>query len=313
MKLGVFTTIFPDMNIKDAVAYLTKEGIKTVEIGCGGFPGKAHCDPELLLGDGKAFNEFKDTVYGNGLEISALACHGNPVHPDKPQAKIYHDAFINTVLLAEKLGISRITAFSGCPGDSENSNYPNWVTCPWPDDFLKILDYQWQKVLIPYWKETAAFAREHGVTKICIEMHPGFSVYNPETLLCLRDAVGGVIGVNLDPSHLMWQGMEPTEAIKALGAAIYHVHAKDAGLDRANVIKNGILDTKPLNDALNRAWIFRTPGYGSDTKTWKGIISMLKTVGYDDVISFEYEDSLMPAKEGLKKAIAFLNEVMLCQ
>ena len=260
--------------------------------------------------DEKALEEFKDAIYSNGLEISALACHGNPVHPDKEIAKQYHDDFINAILLAEKLGVEKIIAFSGCPGDSPDSKYPNWVTCPWPEDFLKILDYQWNEVLVPYWKETGKFALEHGVTKICFEMHPGFCVYNPETLLRLRAEVGEVIGANFDPSHLIWQGMDPVEAIRELGDAIYHVHGKDVRIDEANVKKNGVLDTKHYGDVLNRAWVFRTMGYGNDYKLWKDMISMLKTVGYDDVISIEHEDSLMSPKEGLGKAISFLKEIL---
>jgi sugar phosphate isomerase/epimerase len=311
MKLGVLTVLLSDMSVRDAMAFLAKEGVQSVEIGCGGFPGKAHCNPEELLKDEKALEEFKDAIYSNGLEISALACHGNPVHPDKEIAKQYHDDFINAILLAEKLGVEKIIAFSGCPGDSPDSKYPNWVTCPWPEDFLKILDYQWNEVLVPYWKETGKFALEHGVTKICFEMHPGFCVYNPETLLRLRAEVGEVIGANFDPSHLIWQGMDPVEAIRELGDAIYHVHGKDVRIDEANVKKNGVLDTKHYGDVLNRAWVFRTMGYGNDYKLWKDMISMLKTVGYDDVISIEHEDSLMSPKEGLGKAISFLKEVLV--
>ncbi|HHT91900.1 MAG TPA: sugar phosphate isomerase/epimerase [Clostridia bacterium] len=311
MKLGVLTVLLSDMSVRDAMAFLAKEGVQSVEIGCGGFPGKAHCNPEELLKDEKALEEFKDAIYSNGLEISALACHGNPVHPDKEIAKQYHDDFINAILLAEKLGVEKIIAFSGCPGDSPDSKYPNWVTCPWPEDFLKILDYQWNEVLVPYWKETGKFALEHGVTKICFEMHPGFCVYNPETLLRLRAEVGEVIGANFDPSHLIWQGMDPVEAIRELGDAIYHVHGKDVRIDEANVKKNGVLDTKHYGDVLNRAWVFRTMGYGNDYKLWKDMISMLKTVGYDDVISIEHEDSLMSPQEGLRKAISFLKEVLV--
>lgn len=311
MKLGVLTVLLSDMSVRDAMAFLAKEGVQSVEIGCGGFPGKAHCNPEELLKDEKALEEFKDAIYSNGLEISALACHGNPVHPDKEIAKQYHDDFINAILLAEKLGVEKIIAFSGCPGDSPDSKYPNWVTCPWPEDFLKILDYQWNEVLVPYWKETGKFALEHCVTKICFEMHPGFCVYNPETLLRLRAEVGEVIGANFDPSHLIWQGMDPVEAIRELGDAIYHVHGKDVRIDEANVKKNGVLDTKHYGDVLNRAWVFRTMGYGNDYKLWKDMISMLKTVGYDDVISIEHEDSLMSPQEGLRKAISFLKEVLV--
>lgn len=313
MKLGVLTVVLAQMELEKAMKYLADSGVQAVEIGTGGFPGNAHCKPEILLNDDKALEAFKKAVYGNGLEISALSCHGNPVHPNKEVAKKFHNEFINTILLAEKLGIDRIVGFSGCPGDCPDSKYPNWVTCPWPDDFLHILDYQWNEVLIPYWKKTAEFAKQHGIKKICFEMHPGFCVYNPETLLKLRAAVGDIIGANFDPSHLIWQGMDPVEAIRTLGDAVYFVHGKDVRLDKTNIAKNGVLDTKHYGDVLNRAWVFRTMGYGHDFKMWKDIVSMLKLVGYDDVISIEHEDSLMSPTEGLQKAIALLKEVLISE
>ncbi|MCG8500383.1 MAG: sugar phosphate isomerase/epimerase, partial [Firmicutes bacterium] len=264
-----------------------------------------------LLADESKITAFKELVQKYDMEISALSCHGNPVHPQKQIAESFHKDFEKTVLLAEKLGINRVISFSGCPGDSENSKYPNWVTCPWPDDFLKILEYQWNDVLIPYWKKAAAFAKEHGVEKIALEMHPGFCVYNPETLLKLREAVGDVIGANFDPSHLFWQGIDPVAAIRELGPAIYHFHAKDTKIDAMNTAVNGVLDTKHYGDEIKRSWVFRTVGYGHDYQVWKDIVSTLRMVGYDDVLSIEHEDSLMSTAEGLKKAVDFLKEVMV--
>ena len=311
MKLGVFTVVLGSVELEKAMKYLADSGVQMVEIGCGGFPGTAHCDAAELLKDESKLETFKQAIYGNGLEISALSCHGNPVHPNKEKAKKFHDDFINAILLAEKLGIDRIVGFSGCPGDCPESKHPNWVTCPWPEDFLEILDYQWNDVLIPYWKETAEFAKQHGIKKICLELHPGFCVYNPETLLKLRAAVGDIIGANFDPSHLIWQGMDPVEAARTLGDAIYFVHGKDVRIDAANMAKNGVLDTKHYGDVINRSWVFRTLGYGNDLKMWKDIVSMLKLVGYDDVISIEHEDSLMSPTEGLQKAISLLKEVLI--
>lgn len=311
MKLGVFAVLLSGKSLAEALAYLKEAGVRAVEIGTGAYPGKAHADPAALLADPAALAAFRETVAASGLEISALSCHGNPVHPQKAVADGFHRDFENTVLLAEALGIRRVITFSGCPGDSPSSLYPNWVTCPWPDDFGKILEYQWNDVLIPYWKKAAAFAAAHGVDRICLEMHPGFCVYNTETLLRLRAAVGDAIGANFDPSHLFWQGMDPVAAIRALGPAIYHFHAKDCRIDPANTARNGVLDTKHYGDELHRSWIFRTVGYGHDVQTWKDIFSELRLAGYDDVVSIEHEDSLMSVGEGLGKAIAFLKDVMM--
>ena len=310
MKLGVFNPVLAGMSFEDAMKYLADSGVQAVEIGCGGFPGKAHCDPAVLLNDEAALEHFKKVLSDNHLEISALSTHGNPVHPDAEIAKKFRDDFAGAVLLAEKLGVKRIIAFSGCPGGSAEDKTPNWVTCAWPEDFAKILDYQWNEVLIPYWRETAAFAAAHGIEKIAFEMHPGFCVYNPETLMRLRNAVGPLIGANFDPSHLFWQGIDPVAAIRYLKDAIYFFHAKDTKIDPINCPINGVLDTKNFTREVERSWIFRSVGYGHDYSVWKDIVSNLRLVGYDDVLSIEHEDSLMTPNEGLQKAIKFLKEVL---
>ena len=184
------------------------------------------------------------------------------------------------------------------------------MTCPWPEDFSEVLKWQWEKVLIPYWKDLVPFAKKHGVNKIALELHPGFCVYNTESLLKLRDAVGEEIGANLDPSHLIWQGMDPVAVIKKLGDAIFHFHAKDTKIDKYNTAVNGVLDTKHYSDEMHRSWIFRSVGYGNDLLYWKDIISALRLVGYDYAISIEHEDSLMSQNEGLSKAVDFLKQVI---
>ena len=313
MKLSVLANLYGTKTLDETLKILSGLGVHTVEIGAGGYPGKAHCNPAELLADEKKFNEFKATIDKYGLEVAALACHGNPVHPDKAIAKMYDEDFKNAVLLAEKIGVDTVITFSGCPGDCDTAKYPNWVTCPWPDDFLKVLDYQWNEVLIPYWKETVKFANAHGVKKIALEMHPGFCVYNPETLLRLREAVGDTIGANFDPSHLIWQGMDPVAAIRALEGAIYHVHAKDTKIDQYNTAKFGVLDTKHYGDEIHRSWVFRTVGYGNGLQYWRDLISNLRLVGYDKVMSIEHEDSLMSIDEGLEKAVAFLKESIISE
>ena len=311
MKLGVFTTLLSNLSLEESLKYFKSLGIEAVEIGCGGYPGNAHANPEILLNDDKALDTFKGLIKDYDVEISALSCHGNPVHPDKATAKYFDDAIRNTILLAEKIGIHQINTFSGCPGDCETAKYPNWVTCPWPDDFGKILDWQWNDVLIPYWKDMAEFAKAHGVDKIAFEMHPGFCVYNTDTMLRIREAVGPTLGANFDPSHLIWQGMDPVAVIRALGDAIFHVHAKDTKIDKYNTAKTGVLDTKPYGDEINRAWIFRSVGYGNDEVYWKDIVSNLRLVGYDHVLSIEHEDSLMSQNEGLSKAVEMLQRVLI--
>ena len=311
MKLGVLTNLFGDKTLEEALTIFEGMGIEAVEIGCGGYPGKAHANPEVLLADENALKEFKDSLARHNMMLAALSVHGNAVHPKKEIADAFHKDWQNAVLLAEKLGVDTIVTFSGCPGGSKEDTTPNWATCAWPPDFLDVLDYQWNEVVIPYWKKEAAFAKEHGVTKIAFEMHPGFCVYNPETLLKLRAAVGDVIGANFDPSHLIWQGIDPVAAIRELAGAIYHFHAKDTKIDRYNTAKFGVLDTKHYGDELHRSWIFRSVGYGNGLDYWRDMISALRLAGYDKVMSIEHEDSLMTPIEGLTHAVEFLKESII--
>ncbi len=313
MKLSVLENLYAEKTLEESLTIITGLGVHTVEMGAGGYPGKAHCNPEELLADTEKFNTFVDTFKKFDVEICALAAHGNPLHPDAATAAAYDKDFRNAVLLAEKLGVDTVVGFSGCPGDSEGSKYPNWVTCPWPEDFLKILDWQWSEKLIPYWKNTAAFAEAHGVTHIAFEMHPGFCVYNPETCLKLRNEVSPVLGANLDPSHLIWQGIDPVAAARYLKGAIYHVHAKDTKIDKYNTAQNGVLDTKHYSDELNRSWVFRTVGYGNGESYWRDLVSNLRLCGYDRVLSIEHEDSVMTIDEGLKKAVEFLKPIVMTE
>ncbi|MSV30762.1 MAG: sugar phosphate isomerase/epimerase, partial [Bryobacterales bacterium] len=277
--------------------------------GAANYPGNAHLNPDLLNSPSK-LKEFKQRLNDQGISISALSCHGNALHPNKKISAAHAEGSRKTILLAEKLGVRTVNDFSGCPGDSDNSKYPNWVTAPWPPDALEVLNWQWDKKVIPYWKKHAKFAENHGV-RVALEMHPNFVVYNPETLLKLRQEAGPAVGCNFDPSHLFWQGIDPCAAVRALGEAVFHVHAKDTRLYDANVRVNGTLDAKPYSDEKNRAWLFRTVGYGHDADFWCDFISTLQMVGYDDVLSIEHEDSLMSIEEGMTKAANFLNQIII--
>lgn len=312
MKLGVFTALYQNLPFEAMLDKLVEMGVETVELGTGNYPGNHHCNPDELLESPEKIKVFNHALESRGLSISGLSCHGNPLHPDKNFANQSHDVWRKTVLLAERLGVPVVNGFSGCPGDHAGAKNPNWVTCSWPPEYLDVLNWQWDEIVIPYWKEEAKFAELHGVNQIAFEMHPGFVVYNPETLLKLREHAGENIGANFDPSHLVWQGIDPVEAIKKLGRekAIFHFHAKDTYLDRANINVNGVLDTKHYRNVLERSWTFRSVGYGHDEKVWKDMVSTLRAVGYDYVLSIEHEDMLASVDEGLSKAISLLKGIL---
>ncbi len=309
MRLGVFTPLLSHLPLEDALATLKSLQIDAVELGTGNYPGDAHCKLSMLE-DASALKEFQQKLKDHGMSISALSCHGNALHPQQAQAEKAREVSRKTILLAEKLGVSTVVDFSGCPGDSHAAQSPNWVTCPWPPEYLDLLRWQWDEVVTPYWTQHAKFAADHGV-KIAIEMHPGFVVYSPETLLRLRTIAGPSIGCNYDPSHMFWQGIDPIAAVRLLGEAIFHVHAKDTQMYSANLSLTGVLDTKPYTDERNRGWIFRTCGYGHGAEWWKEFVSTLRMYGYDGALSIEHEDSLLSPGEGLARATHFLSEVIL--
>lgn len=313
MKIGVLTVLLANKPLEAALDYLKDLGVEAVEIGCGAYPGTAHCNPDVLLSSDRKLKAFKEVISSRGLILSALSVHGNPIHPNKKIAKAHHQDFEKTVKLARKLDVQRVLTFSGCPGSDPHAMIPSWITAPWPPEFLEALGWQWKERVIPYWKETVKFAKNNGIRKIGLEMHPNLVVYNVESLLKLRNAVGPEIGCNFDPSHLFWQGVDIGATIRACGDAIFHVHAKDCKLDPRNIAVNGVLDPKNYTDEIHRSWIFRTVGYGNDYAVWKDIVSNLRLVGYDYVLSIEHEDSLMSSNEGLRKAIHFLKQVVITE
>lgn len=310
MKVGLFTVLFQQLPFEEALDKVKAYGLEAVEIGTGNYPGSAHCNPDELLKDKTKRDKFMRAVEDRDLTISALSCQGNPLHPNKEFAKRNHETWQKTVELASELEIPVVCHFSGCPGDSLKAENPNWVTCAWPNEYGEVLKWQWDEVAIPYWQKEAEFAKQKGI-KIALEMHPGFLVYNPSTLLKLREAAGDNIGANFDPSHLIWQGIDPAEAIRYLGQAIYHFHAKDTYLDQTNIAKKGVLDTASYAKLSERSWTFRSVGYGLDEKAWRNIITALRLVGYDYVLSIEHEDPLASVDEGLKKAADFLQNIVL--
>lgn len=310
MRIGVFTALFQNLPLEQALDRAVAAGVTAVEIGTGGYPGSQHCPLDELLASPNKRKAYRHTIESRGLMLSAFSVHNNPLHPKKEIAERADEDFRKTVRLADMLEVPVVNTFSGCPGGSPRDVNINWITCPWPPDFSEMLEYQWNEMAIPYWKKAAKFAGSHGV-RVGFEMHPGMLVYNVETMLKLRDAVSPVLGCNFDPSHLFWNGADPVAAIRKLGPAIYHMHGKDCSIDQSNVLVNGCNDNKPYSQIASRAWTFRTIGYGHDVKVWRDIVSALRLVGYDYVISIEHEDGLMSTDEGLAKAVAVLKQAAM--
>lgn len=321
MKLGVMGAGLGGMGWEKALDYCKQVGLDAIELPVGAYPGRPFFDPEQVLSDPSSQRKIREDVQRRGLEIIGLAVHGNPVSPDPATREQHLKDHDIAVRLAPRLGTDVVINFSGCPGGSPRDSMPNWVTCAWPPEYGNILSYQWDEVLAPFWTKKAKEAAAEGV-KIAFEAHPGFCVYNTETLLRIRGfgaAIGSDVrsnlGANLDPSHFFWQGIDPVESARALGdaGALFHVHGKDCGIDSHNTRLNGTLDAKSYGDLSGRSWVFRTCGYGHGDSFWKPFVSMLRAKGYDGVISIEHEDSYMSVQEGFEKAVQYLRGVLIHQ
>jgi sugar phosphate isomerase/epimerase len=312
IPIGVFDPAFPDLTLDQLVEKYSSLGVEAAEIGTGGYPGNNHCRIDELLADPAKLTAWRKKFEDRNIQIATLSCHGNPVHPDKSIADRDAETFRKTVLLAEKLDVKVIVGFSGCPGANPTDANPNWITYRWPPEYAAAQDWQWKEKVVPYWKGAAKFAREHGVHRLALEMHPNFMVYNPLTLLKLREAVGEEIGANNDLSHLFWQGCDPVEVIHLLGkqGAIFHAHMKDTVLYQDKIAKYGVLnfvfekgDLKHASDA------FRAVGYGHGASIWKDIIRAYMDVGYEGILSVENEDPILSGEVGVERALYVLKNV----
>ena len=311
MDIGVLTVALGGEPLPDALEYLSDLGVGAVELGCGGFVGDDHLPRDEYLDDESAQEELLALVDEHDLRISAISTHNNPLHPDDERAERAATELREAVRLADQLGVDNVNTFSGLPAGSPDGSVPNWITAPWPPEHAEALEYQWEEVAIPRWSALAEHAADHDVN-IAIEMHPNMLVYEPTSMMRLREATNDHVGANFDPSHLYWQGIDATEAIRYLGErdAIHHFHAKDTKLDEHNARLKGYLDTAPYTDEPNRSWLFRSIGYGHGEKHWKDVVSTLRMVGYEGALSIEHEDSLTSGREGLEKAVDILQRAV---
>jgi sugar phosphate isomerase/epimerase len=312
IPIGVFDPVYNNLTLDEMLDKISALGIEAVEMGTGGYPGTKHCPVKELLDDAAKARAWKKKFEDRNILVATLSCHGNPVHPDPVRAREDDEAFRRTVLLAERLGVQVIVTFSGCPGGSPTDKMPNWATYRWPPEYDQLLKWQWNERVIPYWKQAVKFARDHGIRKIALEMHPGFVVYNPATLMKLRDAVGEEIGANCDLSHLFWQGCDPVEVIRFLGkqGAIYHAHMKDTVIVKDVAAKFGVLNfPEDLAKEAEGSVFFRAVGYGHGAQLWKDVVKAYMDIGFQGIMSIENEDSILPGEVGVERAAYVLKNV----
>ena len=308
MRIGLVTDSLAELPLDRLLETASSLGIEALEFGCGNWSRAPHLDLDALLADAKARDALRGQLAGHGLAISALNCSGNPLHPGV-LGEQNRAVTSKTIRLAGQLGVDRVVMMSGCPGGPGDAN-ANWVTTAWPPEAARVLAWQWEEVVIPYWRGLVREAEAAGVGRLCLELHGQQNVYNVASFRRLRAAVGPVVGVNFDPSHLFWMGADPLAAIRALGPAITHVHAKDTRIDSGNAAPNGLIDVTPTGEVRDRAWGYVTLGYGHDVLWWKQFCLELRLAGYDDVLSIEHEDLLLSPLEGVRRSVALLRETI---
>jgi sugar phosphate isomerase/epimerase len=309
MKIGMITDSLPGLDFDALVETAARLELDMLEFGCGNWSSAPHLNLDRMLeSDGERRN-FTARLADHGIAISALNCSGNPLHPGE-LGRRHDDVTRKTIKLASLMGVERVVMMSGCPG-AEGDHHPNWITVEWPPETREILRWQWDEVLIPYWRDLVAYATNTGIRKLCLELHGHQNVYNVRTLLKLREAVGDTVGANFDPSHLMWMGADPIAAVRSIDGVVYHVHAKDTRVDPVIAAVNGLLETTPGDRFQKRAWNYITLGYGHGEQWWRELVAVLAAAGYDDVFSIEHEDPMLPALEGVEKSVAFLRNVLI--
>jgi sugar phosphate isomerase/epimerase len=310
LPIGVFNPPFRALSLDDMLDKLSSLGVEAVEIGAGGYTATPQCPVPELLADPVKARSWKKKFDDRGIPVMTISCHANALHPDPATAAAFTKQFREAIQLAGMLEVPTVVGFSGCPGGSPTDVVPNWITYNWPPDHAKALAWQWKERVIPYWQDTAKFAREHHV-RIAIEMHPNFVVYNPRTMLRLREAAGEEIGANCDLSHLFWQQCDAVEVIRLLGkqGAIYHAHMKDTAFFRENVARFGVLNFDASPEDREGSEFFRAVGYGHGASVWKDIIAAYMEVGYDGMLSVEHEDPLLSGEVGVTRSLAVLKNV----
>ncbi len=307
MKLGFVSDSLGGMPFADMLDNAARMGVSGVEVNTGGWSTAPHFDLTAMKESAEACSAFLKAFSDRGLEVISLNANGNPLHPTDPaQGKCLKD----TIRVAGEMGIKTVCTMSGLPAGNATDTMPNWVVSSWPPETQAILRYQWDDVLLPFWSEIAAMAAEHGVERIALELHGNQCVYNVPSLKRLREAVGPVIGANLDPSHLFWMGADPLVAAEALGDAVYHVHAKDTMLNAPVQATTSLLENGSLMDIPARSWSYITLGFGHGEEWWRQFCYRLKMAGYDGWLSIEHEDVALNSLEGLEKSVALLKGVM---
>jgi sugar phosphate isomerase/epimerase len=307
MKLGFVSDSLAHLPLEAMLDAAVGQGLQGVEINTGGWSSAPHFDLKAMKSSADARAAFRRAFTSRGLEIIALNANGNQLHPvsGAQQAACLED----TIRIAGEIGVTKVCCMSGLPGGAPGDTTPNWIVSSWPPETQAIIMWQWEEVLLPYWRKLTAIAKTSGVERFAVELHGNQLVYNVPSLLKLRQAVGPMVGANLDPSHLFWMGADPLAAVSALAGAVHHVHAKDTMLNAPVQATTSLLENGGLTNVAARSWSYITLGYGHGEAWWRAFCYRLRLAGYDGWLSIEHEDVMLSRMEGLAKSVALLKNV----
>jgi sugar phosphate isomerase/epimerase len=283
--------------------------VKDLEIGTGGYSPLGH-SPLDLTSAGRG--EWHAHLTGRGYRIAAFNVSGNPLHPSEEIARRHDTDLRRTIELAAELGVQRIVAMSGCPAAGPGpSPAPHFAANAWLPDYAGVAAWQWENRVRPYWEAINELVdRTSPRLTICLELHPGAYVFNVDTFLRLH-AVAPGIAVNLDPSHLFWQRMDPLKVIDRLGPLVGYAHAKDVRYHTSEMELNGLLDNRWPGDASQIPWDFAAVGRGVHAASWwRSFASALARGTSASIVSIEHEDRLVPPEEGVAASARLLRGMM---
>ena len=231
MKLGMNTFFINMLDFEEGLQFCQEQGVQAVEVAAVGPAARQYCDVDRLLADQGELERWLDIYAAHGLEIYSFAGHGTPLVPDPRIAEEYSRQFRKTCALMERVGCTRLVVVAGLPEGAEGDSLPAWIVNTDLPFLRDALEWQWERRLIPYWKEHGQIAADHGVT-LCFEMQINDMVHSPVKLRRLRDELGPVVACNYDISHMWVQGIDPLAAIHELGDLIQAVHLKDTLIPR---------------------------------------------------------------------------------
>jgi sugar phosphate isomerase/epimerase len=298
MRVGLFTDGLADLDRRAAFAWCAEHGIRDVELGVGTWSPRPHLDLDAVLSEKAARQGLLDDLSEHGLQLAALNAAGNPLHPDLRQRRRAQDALRGAIELAALLGVQRVVTMSGCPGARLGGGVGIFGIWSLSCDDEGLYDWQLEECVGPYWAEVSKWtARVAPDLKICLELHPGVTVFGVDGYRRLQTFTGPNIGVNLDPSHFFWQGIDPVAVIGELGDAVCFAHGKDTTIHQDRMRLHGLLDPRYPVDPDKAAWHFSAVGRGHGLDTWTAFVAALRVAGYDGVISVEHEDPSLPPEQ----------------